>query len=164
MTLDAAIVKIEGCFDAGMAYVAPSRVRDIDNLRFRRLCDSLICEGCATCRCALSLSEIKVRPEVRCFYDLLTEMQDSAKQLAAALNDSTLLMLGTRDLVVNAQQYQGDGRPNVAQFANTVCSCGEKLNPGVLDQADIDANAERPDERVWGWWTIRPILKTAGVR
>ena len=51
MTLDAATVQIAGCFDSGMAYVAPSRVRDIENLRFRRPCETLTCEGCERCRC-----------------------------------------------------------------------------------------------------------------
>ena len=48
MSLDAAAVQTSGCFDAGMAYVAISRVRSLGGLRFRRLCpDSLSCAGCA---------------------------------------------------------------------------------------------------------------------
>lgn len=164
MTLDAAVVKIAGCFDAGMAYVAPSRVRDIDNLRFRRLCGSLNCQGCATCRCELTLADIKVRPEVQCFYDLITKMDIAVRQLAAALGDHRLPLMGTCDVTVRAQQCLGDGRPDVAQLAHTICSFGERLNPGVLDGAQVDPDAERPNDRVWGWWTIRPTLKTAGVR
>ena len=97
---------------------------------------------------------------------LLTQMLDATKQLAAALRDDMLLLLllllGTREMVGRARQHREDRRPKVAQLADIICSCGEKLNPR---EAEIDANAEMmPIERVRGRWTIRPILKTAGVR
>ena len=62
MTLDAASVVPEGCFDCGMAYVAASRVRSIEKLRFRRNCARLDCDGCDQCRLALRLADIKVQP------------------------------------------------------------------------------------------------------
>lgn len=144
MTLDAATVQIAGCFDSGMAYVAPSRVRDIEHLRFRRPCETLTCEGCERCRCDLTLNEVKVRQEVLHFFELLDGLQAAVQKLADAVGDQTLMLLGPRTLMHRAAERRSDARRNVAALAEAVCRCGQRLDPGTCDDrvADDDGGGE----------------------
>ena len=171
MTLDAATVQIAGCFDSGMAYVAPSRVRDIENLRFRRPCETLTCEGCERCRCELTLNEVKVRQEVLHFFELLDGLQTAVQKLADAVGDQTLMLLGPRTLMHRAAERRSDARRNVAALAEAVCRCGQRLDPGTCDDrvADDDGGGEAQGASsgggcVRGWWKIRPKMKTRARR
>ena len=66
MTLDRAVVQVNGCFDAGMAYVSLSRVRTLQGLTFQRHCrNSLDCTGCHQCYCQLTPGAIRAHQDVK---------------------------------------------------------------------------------------------------
>ena len=95
MTLDAAVVQVNGCFDAGMAYVSLSRVRTLSGLRFQRHCPhSLDCAGCHACCCALAPASVRAHSDVKTYYKIALEFEAS---VAAA-----------------AERFRSDGGPKLA--------------------------------------------------
>ena len=93
MTLDAATVQVNGCFDCGMAYVSLSRVRSLGGLRFQRHCrkpDGLTCPGCPACSCRLSARDIAASPIVKLYYKLVGALELSVRKLAALLEEHGL--------------------------------------------------------------------------
>ena len=54
MTLDAAVVQVNGCFDAGMAYVSSRACARSAAFASKHCRQSLDCRGCAACACSVT--------------------------------------------------------------------------------------------------------------
>ena len=82
------LLQVNGCFDAGMAYVSLSRVRTLGGLRFQKHCpNSLDCDGCTACACSLTPQAVRAHPEVKAFYAMSHELSATAAAFAQRLEE-----------------------------------------------------------------------------
>jgi len=136
-------------------------VRQLRALHFRKPCEVQGCAGCASCRCALELKDIKVSPDAKAYYALLAEAQRLAGELATEAEAARGLLLdGTRTLAARAASLEetcptARGR----QLARELRECMAALNPGEMDSPGAPRDGKDDSPRVVGWWTEKVKLK-----
>ena len=174
MTLDAAVVQVHGCFDAGMAYVSLSRVRSLKGLRFQRHCpSSLDCLGCAQCCLALKPADVRAHNDVKTYYHLATELSGAARvaaeRIAAEAPQIAELVAEFSALgpcAIAEQSARLAERIDVPQAVRVIASHlhtkAMALSPG--SRGEPLTGRGRAGTGVEGWWTIPPLADTKAQR
>ena len=178
MTLDAAVVQVNGCFDAGMAYVSLSRVRTLAGLRFQRHCpSSLECDGCPACYCSLTSSSIRAHTDVKTFHLLALDLRTSTAAVAERLQveaqqaatvkpayaaeiaalSAKLPTLGGYDVATIAHSLSSriDVPHHIRALSAQLHAKAQSLNPGQV--GDPATGRGRRGVGIDGWWTIPPV-------
>ena len=174
MTLDAAVVQVHGCFDAGMAYVSLSRVRSLSGLRFQRHCpNSLDCLGCAQCCLSLTPGAVRAHNDVKTYYQLALELCDAARgaaeRIAAAAPQLESLVADFDALgpcAIAERTANLAQRIDVPQAARVLASQlhakAMALSPGARGESSTGRG--RAGTGIEGWWTIPPVVDTKAQR
>ena len=171
MTLDAAVVQVNGCFDAGMAYVSLSRVRGLGGLKFQRHCSaSLDCPGCPGCCCSLSPSSVRAHSDVKTFYALATEL-DAAVAATASRVDAYCAQQAQQHAQTAAAAAGGsssaaaDGAPAAAAAdAPADASAGTAAAPGLSASLRAELTQEAARLRSLGPCGIAELSASLAVR
>ncbi|KAL1520085.1 hypothetical protein AB1Y20_023560 [Prymnesium parvum] len=167
LTLDSATVQISGCFDAGMAYVSVSRVKSLAGLRFQRNCSRVLrCDGCAACRCPLTLADVHVNGDVKHYYRLANELDVAVAETVAQLRTVDSLAREADEIVrggprqiaelARAMSQRIDLPTPIKRLASALSAKAQALNPGLRDSPSQDKAAGG----IRGWWTIAPKLES----
>ena len=167
MTLDAAIVQVNGCFDAGMAYVSLSRVRTLGGLRFQRHCNvSLDCLGCRSCCCQLTPNDVRAHGDVKTYYQLALELESAtraisakianeAPQLASMCDELNCSGASTIASLTARLMERIDVSQSVRVLAGQLHHKAMTLNPGQRGEAP--SGRGRSGTGVEGWWTLQVL-------
>lgn len=170
----AAVVQVNGCFDAGMAYVSLSRVRSLGGLRFQRHCPhSLECDGCSACCCQLTPASVRAHGDVKTYYALAHDLEQAVRAAASRIEaEAPFLQAEVGDMrlsgpaAVSALAGRLAERIDVPQplriLAGQLRAKAEALNPG--QRGEPSTGRGRLGTGVEGWWTLPPVSDSKAQR